>query len=64
MTARQLHMALDPELEALLALYERGGETPRQAFTKALRLRATADGHLDANGKPKRGSGRIAGRPS
>ncbi|NUP18373.1 MAG: hypothetical protein HOZ81_20275 [Streptomyces sp.] len=62
MTARQVPLILDPELEALLAVYERAGETPREAIKKALRLRAGVDGHLNADGRPKRGTGRIARR--
>lgn len=62
MTGRQLPLVLDPELEALLAIYERAGETPSAAIKKALRLRAGADGHLNADGRPKRGTGRIARR--
>lgn len=55
MTARQLHLQLDDEFARLLALYERAGETTRMALLKSLKLRATADGHLDAGGQIKRG---------
>ena len=61
MPARQLHLQLDPEFAALLALYVRSGETPRMACLKALRLRAMADDLLDADGRPKR-VGRPQGR--
>lgn len=53
MTARQLHLQLDDEFAALLALYTRTGETPRMALLRALRLRATADGLVGVDGKPK-----------
>jgi hypothetical protein len=46
---------MDPEFARLLALYTRAGETARGALLRALRLRATADGHLDAGGQIKRG---------
>ena len=61
MPVRQLHLQLDDEFARLLALYTRTGETPRGALLKAIRLRATADGLLGANGKPKQ-PGRPAGR--
>jgi hypothetical protein len=54
-TARQLHLLLDDEFARLLALYTRTGETPRMALLKALRLRATADGLLGADGRIKNG---------
>lgn len=57
-------LLIDDELAALLAPYLRAGETVRTAVLKAARLRAGADGHLDANGRPKRGTGRIARRPA
>ena len=55
MTARQLHLQLDDEFARLLGLYTRAGETPRMVLLRALRLRATADGLLGADGKPKPG---------
>ena len=58
MSPRQLHLQLDDEFARLLGLYTRAGETPRMVLLRALRLRATADGLLDAGGKPK------PGRPS
>lgn len=62
MPERQLHMQMDDELARLLALYTRMGETVRTALKKGMKTRAMADGLLDANGKPKRGGGRSAGR--
>ena len=61
MTARQLHIPYDPELAALLAIYVRAGETPRQALLKSIRLRAQADGLLHPDGRIKAGGG-VAGR--
>jgi hypothetical protein len=48
---------MDDEFAALLGIYVRAGETTRTALLKSLRLRATADGHLDACGRIKRGTG-------
>jgi hypothetical protein len=56
---RQIHLQLDEEFAQLLGLYTRTGETPRGALLKAIRLRATADGHLRPDGKPK-----LPGRPA
>lgn len=63
MTARQLHIAtLHPDLAALLALYERMGESKQQALLKAMQLRAGADGYLNPDGSIKRGVGRMQTR--
>ena len=64
MPERQLHLAVDDEFARLLARYTRNGETEYTALFKGLKTRALVDGLLEPNGKPKRGGGRPAGRPS
>lgn len=63
MTARQIQIPYDPELAALLTVYVRAGETPRQAVLKSLRLRAQADGLLHPDGRIKAGGGAAGRRP-
>ncbi|GGS41382.1 hypothetical protein GCM10010221_45220 [Streptomyces parvus] len=51
---RQLTVLLTPETSRLLRLYR--GQSPATVLARAVRLLATADGHLDAAGnvKPRR----------
>lgn len=58
MTAPQTPVYLDPEIAEILTRCYRG-ERKRAVIARAVRMLATADGHLRPNGKPK-----LPGRPS
>ncbi|NEB42309.1 hypothetical protein [Streptomyces sp. SID14515] len=48
---RPLTVRLDPDTSRLLRLYR--GQSPAAVFGQAMRLLATADGHLDPAGNVK-----------
>jgi len=54
MTAPQTPVYLDPDIAEILTRCYRS-ERKRAVIARAVRMLATADGHLDANGRIKRG---------
>ncbi|MEU0783483.1 hypothetical protein ABZ341_18155 [Streptomyces sp. NPDC006173] len=61
MTAPQPTIYLDPEIAEILTRCYRG-ERKRAVIARAVRMLATADGHLTPDGRIKRGvGGRTAG---
>jgi hypothetical protein len=54
MTAPQTPVYLDPEIAEILTRCYRG-ERKRAVIARAVRMLATADGHLAPNGRIKRG---------
>jgi hypothetical protein len=62
MTAPQTPVYLDPEITAILAHCYRG-ERKRAVIARAVRMLATADGHLTPDGRIKRGSQPARRRP-
>jgi hypothetical protein len=62
MTAPQTPVYLDPAVAEILARCYRG-QRKRDVIARAVRMLATADGHLDTGGRIKRGvGGRTEGR--
>lgn len=55
MAAPQTPVYLDPEIAAILAHCYRG-ERKRAVIARAVRMLATADGHLTPDGRIKRGA--------